>query len=53
MATLVFGVNTLTATLTFLSLIGYSVIYTLFLKPATPQNIVIGGAADAALPVLG
>jgi protoheme IX farnesyltransferase len=50
---LVFGVNTLTAALTFLSLIGYSVIYTLFLKPATPQNIVIGGAAGAAPPVLG
>ena len=53
MVTLVFGVNTLTAALTFLSLIGYSVIYTLFLKPATPQNIVIGGAAGAAPPVLG
>ena len=53
MTTLVFGVNTLTAALTFLSLIGYSVIYTLFLKPATPQNIVIGGAAGAAPPVLG
>ncbi len=53
MATLVFGVNKLTAVLTFLSLIGYSVIYTLFLKPATPQNIVIGGAAGAAPPVLG
>jgi len=53
MATLVFGVNTLTAALTFGSLIGYSVIYTLFLKPATPQNIVIGGAAGAAPPLLG
>jgi protoheme IX farnesyltransferase len=53
MTTLVFGVNTLTAVLTFLSLIGYSLIYTLFLKPATPQNIVIGGAAGAAPPVLG
>ena len=53
MTTLVFGVNTLTAALTFLSLIGYSVIYTLFLKPATPQTIVIGGAAGAAPPVLG
>ncbi len=53
MTTLVFGVNTLTAALTFLSLIGYAVIYTIFLKPATPQNIVIGGAAGAAPPVLG
>jgi protoheme IX farnesyltransferase len=53
MTTLVFGVNTLTAALTFVSFIGYSVIYTLFLKPATPQNIVIGGAAGAAPPVLG
>jgi hypothetical protein len=43
MTTLAIGVNTLTAALTFLSLIGYSVIYTLFLKPATPQNILIGG----------
>ncbi len=46
-------VNTLTAILTFLSLIGYSVIYTMYLKRATPQNIVIGGAAGAAPPVLG
>jgi protoheme IX farnesyltransferase len=53
MTTLVFGVNTLTAGLTFVSFIGYSVIYTLFLKPATPQNIVLGGAAGAAPPVLG
>ena len=53
MTLLVVGVNTLTAALTFLSLIGYSVVYTLFLKPATPQNIVIGGAAGAAPPVLG
>jgi protoheme IX farnesyltransferase len=53
MTTLVVGANTLTAALTFLSLIGYSVIYTLLLKPATPQNIVIGGAAGAAPPVLG
>ncbi len=41
-------VNTLTAMLTFLSLIGYAVIYTMYLKRATPQNIVIGGAAGAA-----
>jgi heme o synthase len=46
-------VNLLTAALTFLSLIGYAVIYTLWLKRATPQNIVIGGAAGAAPPVLG
>lgn len=46
-------VNTLTAVLTFASLIGYAVIYTVFLKRATPQNIVIGGAAGAAPPVLG
>jgi protoheme IX farnesyltransferase len=46
-------VNTLTAVLTFLSLIGYAIIYTVWLKRATPQNIVIGGAAGAAPPVLG
>ena len=46
-------VNTLTMILTFISLIGYAVIYTLYLKRATPQNIVIGGAAGAAPPVLG
>lgn len=50
---LVVFVNVLTAVLTFLSLIGYAVIYTMFLKRATPQNIVIGGAAGAAPPVLG
>ena len=48
-----FLVNPLTAVLTFLSLIGYAVVYTVFLKRATPQNIVIGGAAGAAPPVLG
>ncbi len=53
MLILVAAVNTLTAVLTFLSLIGYAVIYTLYLKRATPQNIVIGGAAGAAPPVLG
>ncbi|HEU4603112.1 MAG TPA: heme o synthase [Steroidobacteraceae bacterium] len=47
------GVNVLTAVLTFFSLIGYAVIYTVWLKHATPQNIVIGGAAGAAPPVLG
>lgn len=46
-------VNALTAWLTFLSLIGYAGIYTMYLKRATPQNIVIGGAAGAAPPVLG
>jgi protoheme IX farnesyltransferase len=47
------GVNALTAVLTFLSLIGYAIVYTVWLKHATPQNIVIGGAAGAAPPVLG
>ncbi len=46
-------VNPLTAILTFFSLIGYAVIYTVWLKRATPQNIVIGGAAGAAPPLLG
>ena len=46
-------VNPLTAVLTFFSLIGYAVIYTAWLKRATSQNIVIGGAAGAAPPVLG
>jgi len=46
-------VNMLTAVLTFFSLIGYAVVYTVWLKRATPQNIVIGGAAGAAPPVLG
>jgi len=53
MAVLVIWVNTLTAILTFLSLIGYAIVYTVWLKRATPQNIVIGGAAGAAPPVLG
>ncbi|MCH7897997.1 MAG: protoheme IX farnesyltransferase [Proteobacteria bacterium] len=48
-----FIVNPLTAVLTFFSLIGYAVIYTVYLKRATPQNIVIGGAAGAAPPILG
>jgi heme o synthase len=48
-----FLVNPLTAVLTFFSLIGYAVIYTVWLKRATSQNIVIGGAAGAAPPVLG
>lgn len=46
-------VNTLTAVLTFLTLVGYAGIYTLYLKHATPQNIVIGGLAGAAPPLLG
>ena len=53
MALLVIWVNTLTAMLTFMSLIGYAIVYTAWLKRATPQNIVIGGAAGAAPPVLG
>jgi protoheme IX farnesyltransferase len=53
MVMLVVGVNVLTAVLTFFSLIGYALIYTVWLKRATPQNIVIGGAAGAAPPVLG
>ena len=53
MTLLVVWVNVLTAVLTFASLIGYAVIYTRYLKRATPQNIVIGGAAGAAPPVLG
>ncbi len=53
MLVLWFLVNPLTAVLTFSSLIGYAVIYTVWLKRATPQNIVIGGAAGAAPPVLG
>ncbi len=46
-------INTLTAVLTFASMIGYAVIYTMFLKKATPQNIVIGGLAGATPPLLG
>lgn len=46
-------VNLLTAGLTFLTLVGYAGIYTLYLKRATPQNIVIGGLAGAAPPLLG
>ena len=47
------GVNALTAWLTLLSLFGYAVVYTMFLKRATPQNIVIGGLAGAMPPLLG
>jgi len=53
MIILLFLVNPLTAMLTFISLIGYAVVYTVWLKRATPQNIVIGGAAGAAPPILG
>jgi len=53
MLILVFLVNTLTAILTFLSLFGYAIIYTLYLKRATPQNIVIGGLFGATPPLLG
>ena len=53
MAILIVLVNPLTAALTFAGLIGYAVIYTAFLKRATPQNIVIGGIAGAVPPVLG
>lgn len=53
LGTLQLFVNTITMLLTFASLIGYAVVYTMYLKRATPQNIVIGGAAGAAPPVLG
>lgn len=53
MLLLVTQVNLLTAILTLLSLIGYALIYTVFLKRTTPQNIVWGGAAGAAPPLLG
>ena len=53
MLVLVLFVNRLTALLTFLSLVGYGVVYSMFLKRATPQNIVIGGAAGSAPPALG
>ncbi|MCP4433811.1 MAG: protoheme IX farnesyltransferase [Gammaproteobacteria bacterium] len=50
---LVLFVNLITAVLTFFSLVGYALIYTMYLKRATPQNIVLGGAAGAAPPLLG
>lgn len=53
MLVLMFGVNPMTAWLTLASLVGYAFVYTLFLKRATPQNIVIGGLAGAAPPLLG
>ena len=52
MAILLIWVNALTAWLTLASLVGYAFIYTLFLKRATPQNIVIGGAAGATAPLI-
>ncbi|MBY6064032.1 protoheme IX farnesyltransferase [Pseudidiomarina sediminum] len=52
-AVLAVWVNMLTAWLTLASLVGYAVIYTMYLKRATPQNIVIGGLAGAAPPLLG
>ena len=53
MCILIICVNMLTAVLTLVSLIGYGFIYSMYLKRATPQNIVIGGASGAAPPVLG
>ncbi len=53
MAILLEYINAVTAWLTLGSLLGYAVVYTLFLKRATPQNIVIGGIAGAAPPLLG
>ena len=52
-AVLAAWVNALTAWLTLATLVGYAGVYTVYLKRATPQNIVIGGAAGAAPPVLG
>jgi protoheme IX farnesyltransferase len=46
-------VNPLTMWLTFITFVGYAIIYTIFLKPSTPQNIVIGGLAGAMPPALG
>lgn len=50
---LMFCINMLTAVLTAITMLGYAICYTLFLKRATPQNIVIGGAAGATPPLLG
>lgn len=52
-AVLALWVNMLTAWLTLASLVGYAIVYTMYLKRATPQNIVIGGLAGAAPPLLG
>lgn len=53
MGTLYYMVNPLTMWLTFATFVGYAVIYTMLLKPATPQNIVIGGLSGAMPPALG
>lgn len=53
MILLIYKVNLLTAILTFVSLFGYAIVYTVWLKRATPQNIVIGGAFGATPPLLG
>lgn len=53
MIILLIWTNPITALLTLTSLVGYAVIYTMFLKRTTPQNIVLGGAAGAAPPLLG
>jgi len=53
MAMLALWVNVLTMWLTFATFVGYAVVYTVILKPMTPQNIVIGGASGAMPPVLG
>jgi len=53
LAILYFYVNELTMWLTLATFVGYAVIYTIFLKPATPMNIVIGGASGAMPPILG
>jgi protoheme IX farnesyltransferase len=52
-ALLVWGVNALTMWLTLATFVGYAIVYTVVLKPLTPQNIVIGGASGAMPPVLG
>jgi protoheme IX farnesyltransferase len=52
-ALLYFWVNPLTTALTFATFVGYAIVYTVLLKPATPQNIVIGGASGAMPPLLG
>jgi protoheme IX farnesyltransferase len=53
MAVMIKFTNGLATALTFFTLIGYAIVYTVYLKPATPQNIVIGGVTGAAPPVLG
>ncbi len=53
MVVLIKFTNLLATVLTFFTLIGYAIVYTVYLKPATPQNIVIGGVTGAAPPVLG